>query len=415
MPQRDDEGISLVEVMVAMGVFVVASLALLSVLSTGLAGTFDNRARVTATQVAASDIDAARAKAAADYYSLGSETYDRLVDGRTYTVNRVVDHQMATTTPSSCVGSSARQLYKKVTTTVTTPRTRMKAVRADTLVKAPVYDPNSPTGAIGLVVIDRSGNALADLTADAGGMTRKTDSKGCAFFDGLAAGNHTATVTRSGSVTVAGSPTLSRSVTVSPGQITSAVLRVDTSATLTVNSTRCCASPTTSFVRPTGLSATLSSPDRASSTRVDYPSKAVVGGDLTWAAFPSPAGYDAYLGPCQAVKRTDSEPGTTPPKVLLPLSTVTVQITGGNASSTFAQGKTVKVVWKGSPCAETLTFNTVTDSACKPNSNGADGCWLYVAVPAGSWRFEIDGTPQYFKDATISGSSSHSLSISVPL
>jgi hypothetical protein len=91
-------------------------------------------------------------------------------------------------------------------------------------------------------------------------------------------GTHTATVTRPGSVTIAGSPTLSRQVSVSKGQITSQVLRIDTSVPVTTNSSRCCTAPVTEFVLPTGLVSTISSPDRMSPTRVDYPAKTVVGG-----------------------------------------------------------------------------------------------------------------------------------------
>ena len=416
VPHHDDDGLSLVEVMVAMGVFVAASLALLSVLTSTVAGTFDNRARVTAAQVAASDIDTARAKAAADYYTLASETYDKVVDGRIYTVSRTVAATLSTGSTSSCIGSvSARQLYKRVTTQVTTPRARMKPVRADTVVKAPVYDPNSPTGAIGLVVIDRSGDPLAGLTADAGGITRTTDAKGCAFFDGLPAGTHTATVQRPGSVTIAGSTSLSRPVTVSAGQITSQVLRVDTAVNLTVNSTRCCATPLTKFVLPTGLTATVSSPDRTAATRVDYPAKTVVGGvDMTWPVFPAPGGYDAYLSPCQGAKHAWTEPGTTPPKVLLPLSTVSVQMHGSNASAGIAGGRSVKVVWTGAGCTEVLTFATATDPSCKPNFNGTDGCWVYIAVPAGTWRLELDGYPQYNISGTVAESTSYTVQIAVP-
>jgi Tfp pilus assembly protein PilV len=415
--QLDDDGVSLVEVMVAMGVFVVSSLSLLGVLSTTMAGTFDNRARVTAAQVAASDIDAARARGTSDYFSLGSDTYPKVVDGRTYTVVRAVQPTLSTGTTSSCVGStSARQLYKRVTTTVTTPRARMKPVRADTLVKAPVYDPNSSTGAIGLVVIDRAGNPLPGLSAEAGGLTRTTDAKGCAFFDVLPAGTHTATVTRPGYVTIAGSPVLSRAVTVSAGQITAQVLRIDVAVNLTVNSTRCCTAPITSFVLPTGLTATLSSPDRTLATRVDYPAKTVVGGlDLTWAAFPSPAGYDAYLGPCQAAKHTDAEPGTLPPKVLLPLSTVRVQLSGGNASSEYARDKAVTATWLTTACTETLSFGTRTDATCKANANGTDGCFLSLAVPPGLWRFEIVGQPTLHTDAQVTEATSRSVTINVPL
>lgn len=411
---RAEDGVSLVEVMVAMGVFVVASLSLLSVLSTSMAGTFDNRARVTAAQVAASDIDTARAKGAGDYYGLASDTYDRVVDGRTYTVTRTVAPTLSTGATSSCIGSgSARQLYKRVTTRVTTPRARMRPVRADTMVKAPVYDPNSSTGAIALVVIDRAGGPLAGLPADAGGINRTTDANGCAFFDGLPAGTHTATVTKPGHVTIAGSTALSRQVTVNAGQITSQVLRIDKAITLTVNASRCCTEPLSKFARPNGASISLASPDRTSATRVDYPTQPVVGGDQTWSVFPNPSGYEAWLGPCQPPKRIASEPGTAPVGTLK-LSTITVQLTGTNASAGIAGNRGVKVLWKGSTCNEVLTFNAATDPSCKPSFDGVSGCYVHVAVPAGTWRLEVDGYPQYGVQGTVAEGTSYSVKIPVP-
>lgn len=389
---RDPQaGLTLVEVMVAMVLFVVGSLSLLSVLTSSMTGTFDNRARVTAANLAASDIDAARS---VDYYSLpvGSTTYDRTVDGRVYKVVRDVQVTMSSgAATSSCVGSgSARQAHKRVSTRVETAfRGRTRPVRADTLVRAPVFDPNG-NGAIAFVVIDRQGSPLSGLPVSVPGVSRTSDANGCAFLDGLPAGTHEVTVVRSGSVTLAGSTALRRSVPVTAGLISSAVLRIDTAATITVRAAIFDGSSVISpndYNLPTGLTATIAAPDRATPTRTVYPGRSVTpttaNTDLTWTAFPSKGGYDAYLGPCTAIAHSDSEPGTTPPRMVLSLSPTKVKLKVPGSQDTKARDKEVRLFWLEPGCSETLTY------AARSNSTCTNTCEVRLAVPAGRYLFRV--------------------------
>ncbi len=405
---------SLVEVMVAMGIFVLGSLSLLSVLTSGMSGTFDNRARVTAANLAAADIDEARS---IDYYALSNGDVTKTVDGRDYRVVRTVSTTMSSGDTSSCVGSgSNKQRYKRVSTRVETAfRGRTRPVRADTLVKAPVFDPNSARGAIAFVVIDRNGNPLAGLPVNAASVDLTTDARGCTFFDGLLPGTYVVTVTRAGSVRIDGSTTLSRSVTVTAGQISSEAMRIDVAANVTVRTDVYDGTTVkTGFELPTGLQARLAAPDRATATKYESAGKTVTeGADLTWTAYPSPGGYDAYVGPCSAVRHTDSEPGTSPPRIDLGLSPVTVQITGGTNDNLKGQSKTVSAAWLSSPsCSEPLSYAGKTSSICKVNSNGTDGCWLYIALRPGTWRLTLEGGT-YFADVTVESRKALSAEINV--
>lgn len=391
-----DRGVSLVEVMVAMALFVAGSLSLLSVLTSTVSGTFDNRARITAANLAAGDIDEARSL---DYYSLGNLDVTKTVDGRDYRIVRTVATTMASgANTSSCVGAgSAKQLYKRVTTRVETAfQGTAQPVRADTLVKAPVFDPNSARGAIAFQVIDRTGAPLAGLPVSIPGTNLTSDSRGCAFFDALLPASYDVTVQKSGAVRIDGSSSLTKSVAVSAGQISADVLRIDTAATVTVMSNVFNGSTAvTGYTMPSGVQATIAAPDRGSVTRTTYPSKAVTAGaDLVWPVYPAPGGYDAWLGPCSPVRHSDSEPATTPPRTVLPLSPVTVQLTATNGSGNAnGRGRSVTVSWVSSPsCTETLTFATSTGTGCNATSNGSDGCYLYFGVPAGTWNFKVDGT-----------------------
>ncbi len=386
-----DGGLTLVEVMVAMVLFAVGSLALLSVLMSGMSSTFDNRARVTAANLAAADIDEARSL---DYYSLTSVApKEKFVGGRTYWVSRDVVVTMASgASTSSCVGSgSAKQLHKRVSTRVETtfrsPST--KSARADTLVKAPLFDPSSPTGAIALAVIDRQGKALSGLGASVPSASRTTDSNGCAFFDGLPAGDHVVTVVRSGSVTRQGSTSLTRTVNVTPGQIAPSVLRIDTAVSLkAMSNVFDGTTAVTGFSLPNGLAARVSAPERGIPTKIDYAAQTLTAGaDVAWTAYPDPGGYDAYTGPCSPVVHLDAEPGTSP-RAVLPLSPVTVWLQGKNsADNTRTRSKSPTAEWSVSGCAESLGWPVSTSSSCEASSNGSDACIVKVGVPPGSWKF----------------------------
>lgn len=411
-----DAGLTLVEVMVAMVLFLIGSLSLLSVLTSSTSGTFDNRARLTAANLAASDVDEARSL---DYYALAPADYWQTVDGRAYRVVREVTVTMASgASTSTCVGSgSAKQLHKKVSTRVETAfRGSTRPVRADTIVEAPIFDPNSARGAIGFVVSDRNGDPLAGLPVSVLGINRTTDASGCVFFDGLAPGDYTVTVTRSGSVTQAGSSTLATTVRVSPGQITSESMRVDTAVDVTVLSDVFDGSTAqVGFTPPSGTSATIAASDRDNVTRITYPGKAVTpGADLVWSVFPAAGGYDAWLGPCSPVAHSDSEPGTTPPRTVLPLSPVTVVLKATNGGSNpNGRGKSVSVSWVSSPpCAEALTFATSTSTKCEATSQGVPQCIVRLGVPAGTWAFTVDGS-SFTTTATIASRTAHTVTIDV--
>lgn len=378
-----------------MVLFVLGSLSLLSVLTSSLSGTFDNRARLTATNLAAADIDEARSL---DYFALAPADYVRTVDGRDYRVVReVVVTTASGSATSACVGSGGvKQFHKKVSTRVTTafrsPTT--KAVRADTLVDAPLFDPSSTKGAIGFTVLDRTSAPLPGLAVAVPGHNRTTDSRGCAFFDVLDPGDYAVTVTRSGSITRAGSTTLSKTVKVTAGKITADSLRVDAAVTFAVGLAAYDGTTlVTGFTPPAGSNATIAASDRSNVTRITYPTKPVtVGVDTTWTAYPSPGGYDAWLGTCSSlVGHADSEPGTSP-RAVVALSPVTVHLKGkDNGDADKTQNKSVSLTWRPtSGCTETLSYTPTTAGGCSPNST-SNQCLLSLAVPPGTWNFKING------------------------
>ena len=408
-----DDGMSLVEVMVAMALFVLGSLSLLVVLTSSASGSHDNRSRLTAANLAASDIDEARTLA---YGNLQDKITPVTVDGRRYTVVREVEHTPATAAQAStCLGSgSTRQLHKRVSTRVepeagwrgktTTP------VRSDTLVRSPVFDPAKTTeGAIGLLVLDRTGATLSGMSLQVSASTRTTDGRGCVYFDGLPAGTYTVNVVTSGWVTVAG--TTSITMTVRNGQISSQVLRIGRTARITVathihdgtapvNNPGLWAWPTSGSV-----TARLASPDRATPTRFETTPQPLssLTAEPFWDSYPQPAGYEAFLNPCSVPVRTASEPATSP-RVVVPLRPVRVNLTHGG-SSEKARNRTVVVERApGVDCGEPPLYAAASSTTTSTCSND---CNVHFAMPSGTWRFKVlaagSNLPEKSLVATVSG------------
>ena len=390
-------GFSLVEVMVAMVLFIVGLLSLLAVFTSTLASSFDNRARLTAASLAASDIDQARAL---DYYALVDASATKVVDGRSYQVAREVTVLMSSgSDTSSCVGSgSARQVYKKVSTSVSTSfRSSTRPIRSDTVVRAPVFDPTTARGAIGFRVLARNATPMSGVQVSTGGPTVSTDPDGCVFFDALVPGSYTITVTPSpgGYVTESGSSSLTQTVTVPAGQVVASTMVIARPATVRVTTNVYNGLLVTpGHTLPTGVSARLATPDRLATTRTETAAQALSAGTaVTWTVYPSTGGYDAYLSPCTPVVHPVTEPATTVDAVLA-LSPVTVTLTtssNGNNSANRIRNKTITAQWvpTSGTCSEPVTtFATSTSSTCGT-------CSVQLALPAGRWRLTIAGTSDF--------------------
>jgi hypothetical protein len=69
-----------------------------------------------------------------------------------------------------------------------------------------------------------------------------------------------------------------------------------------------------------------------------------------------------------------------------------VRLVGSNGGDDWkARNRTVQLISAGTPsCTETLNYaNTATAGDCASNSSGSNQCWLYIAVPPGTWTFKV--------------------------
>ena len=387
---RRDGGMTIVEVVVAMVVFAIVALGLLTSVTKSLALTRDNRARVVAANLAESEIGIVRATVYDQIVALPPRT--QTVGQLTYTVSRSVSSVLAGGTGSACSGGSVtREIYKKVAVKVTFPTMAgTRPVQADTIVRAPDAAVGTTTGAIGATVIDRAGQPVPGVTVAVGAVSGVTDDSGCVYLNGLTPGNLTVTASLLGYVTPAGATSSSSVVGVTAGVISSPQFQLDAATTVSVRVAVLAADgselPTYTLPRSSsqaGVVPLLDNPDRTTVTRTTLTGP-VTGAAATWqvAAYPFGNGYEAHLGACgPGVAVTTPQGGAA--SVTLGLAPVDVQLAVAPPAVTATlAGRTVQAVAVGA-CAQTWTGLVAT---------AADGS-LKLGLPYGTWRLTVVGDP----------------------
>lgn len=374
----------------AMAVFIIGMLSLLAVLTGSLNTTSDNRSRVVAANIAASDIDQARNSLS--YSQLVTTSYTATVDHRNYQVFRSVAVTLSSGSNNVCIGGGSRQqLYKRVSTRVEFPfKESVQPVRSDTLVYAPIYDPTSNNGAAGLSVIDRNGQPVEGASVTVGGVTVVTNEAGCAFVDNLVPGSYTATASDPSFVDPTGNATPSTPVGVTAGQITNQTFQLDRAATAIVTPRLSGGSGT--YVLPTSLTARLLAPNRSGASPKGPAAQSVATANSALSftpIYPSKTGYEAFLGSCSTGFNVSSEPGASS-SVDLPMTPVDITVTSTSLNVPILQAKTIRADWAGSGCSspETLSFATTlsTTGTLVPLSTTGTA---KIALPPGVWKLYL--------------------------
>lgn len=389
---HDDAGLGLVEVIVAMFVFALISLSMLTSITKSLTLSRDNRGRVVAASLAASQLDAVRQQAQdLDNYNLLTTTTlpAQTIDGVRYTVYVSVDPVFADGNGNACSGgNNTREVYKKVSVRVVFPtEAHAQPVRADTIVRTPSVSAGSSAGAIGASVIDRNGQPVEGVTVTVGASNAQTDEGGCAYLPGVSAGNYSVVVSRTGYVSVTGATSVTRTVGVTSGVISSPQFQLDAASTLQTRVAVLAAngSELTGYGFPrtastVGVVPYLENPDTTSPTRTTLTGTATSTAS-TWsvAAFPFSNGYVGHLGTCGTQVPVIANPGTSTPVSLglAPLGLAVTQAPGYPAVPIV--NRTIQAVSTVAGCSETYTSQATT---------AADGT-LKLALPYGNWNLSV--------------------------
>ncbi|ROP75405.1 prepilin-type N-terminal cleavage/methylation domain-containing protein [Frigoribacterium sp. PhB107] len=210
-PAERDTGFSLVEVIVAMMVFTIISIGVAYTITNSLVLTRESRARAIATQLAAQDIDLLRS--VKDVFTIVDKTWTTEVGGTTYEVTRRASWATTTSNTTICGTGTGTLQYKQVEVSVSYAGMRPGGEITSATAIAPnsrINDPNK--GTIVVEVLGASGTGTSGVTVQIAAATdspngavapptpAKTDSTGCTYALGLAAGNYQVTISKGGAV-----------------------------------------------------------------------------------------------------------------------------------------------------------------------------------------------------------------------
>lgn len=297
---HNDDGITLIEVLIAMMIFAMISTGviytMISVLSVGR----DSRARQAAANLAAEAVD--RAREELDIFALQDGTYTRNLNGDTFRVTRDTEWVSDPAADIVCGGGGGALRYKRVNITVTWDNMRpsTEAVRSDTVVdpKSRINDPLKGTilvsvlngdglGTVGVTVTAQPITAAGDLTGSPLPSVT-TDAAGCAYLLRVEPGSYRVTIAKTGyrDVTNVASPTVDTGVAASA--TASVAFNYDRMATFRLTYA--------AGVEPVPLVANAMSTSFLSTYGSVLPAATGTGNPRDFTMFPFASGYDIIAG-----------------------------------------------------------------------------------------------------------------------
>jgi hypothetical protein len=346
-----------------------------------------NSSRVVAANLAAREMEIIRGLTANDVADGDAATRTVVMDGQKFYVDQTATLDVAGGTGSACSGASGPAAFKRVTVRVSWDRMNgVRPIQSDTIKALSVRGLTNGKGVVSVPVEDATGAGVVGIPVTLGGLTRTTTSDGCAVFAGMAPGtSYVATATSIGYVGRGSETTVSSSaITVTAGEITKVpALLYDRAAEISL----AVQAPAT-YPVPDGLGVTLGNPI-FTGTYKTFPSCAGAAPSCAWPdagrkrvgwLFPSPAGYQAWLGTCSTARVSGAPTLTT--------------TAGGSSTGTPPSLGAMAVTVKAGASYRSGYTVTATNSACSESfvlpgvSGTSDATALRIALPAGTWRLQ---------------------------
>lgn len=400
---------TLVEVVVAFGLFAILSTSVLGLVVTAAKTTSEDARRVVANHLATREMEITR-----DIFDSATRGPDRLqtnrrvnpspmpggtagedlvVDGVPYTVVRTMQPvSVGSTATTACDEGATNELaYFKVKVEVSwnglgdRPPVTMNTIMTPR--KGTYSDLN---GHIGVKVIDANGQpreavpvrAVATSGASVGAIrTGDTASDGCVLLAELVAGNYTVTVSQPGYVDRQGNPTATVTANVQSKQLWRSVVDYDRAASINVNLV-----PTNPAYAVPPSVATGSIPVTVGNSGLTPSGTKTIAGSGTSRSltnlWPFPSGYQLWAGGCAANNPGDlaaepvpSDDPTAPATTTVPLASMRVV----------------------APAGTTITAKQNADAGCSAGATVVLGTVpaggvLRTSLPYGTWRLTRTGS-----------------------
>jgi prepilin-type N-terminal cleavage/methylation domain-containing protein len=398
---KAEDGLSLVELLVAISVFALVMTAVIATLGGALTLTRNNKSRAVAANLAAQEMDVVRA-ASFTALAAGNVTSSQTVDNVKYTIDRDSEWLTSASTSSPCDSASGSSLsFLRVTVSVSWPQMAgTKPVTTQTIVTPPVgaYDPN--TGHIAVKLRDRDAqpleNYLVTSVGASGTRTALTDAAGCAFFAFEPVGDYTVSLSTAGYVDGQGVSNPSQTVSVVLGAIVSLAFDYDQSASIQLTMSGSGSGTLPAAGLPVSLANTHYLPlGQKVFAAAPGPTRTLAN------LFPYSDGYDRWVGSCADADPEGQKPANGGPFYPGASRDATVAADPGAISSSSIVVQSVKVHVQRSTgvarvgatvvavhaadngCASgmSITFATTTDALGD----------TYGLLPFGLWTFTVSG------------------------
>ncbi len=211
-PRPDDEGFTLIEVMVALLIFVIVSTATVGLLILGLRLVRENTARVQAAGIAQTQLDSLRQRGAA-LVPVGVSTTAPQGTSTRFTVRTTSQWVgLGQGTASACQAATPGQAYLRVAIDVSSPDLRGPQHVESVIIPEPGQGPGAgitgPTGAVAIAVADQNGQPVSDVVVSGtdtavplNAFSVTTGSDGCVYLPAMrVSGSLVVTVAKAGYV-----------------------------------------------------------------------------------------------------------------------------------------------------------------------------------------------------------------------
>ncbi|MDQ1475680.1 MAG: hypothetical protein QOE62_909 [Actinomycetota bacterium] len=375
----DDDGFTVIEVVVAMTILLVALLASAFMFSNAMLVSGNTRNRVVAANLATQAMEDVRGLAA-NPSTFGTIPLNstalpvQTVNGLAYTITQTTQFVGQSSSTSSCDSPPATtNLIMQVTEVVTWPNMGgTQPVRETTTLSPPVGVYSSSSGSIAAKVYDSTGAVASSINVQVTGpqsVTQQTSSEGCAYFAFLPAGSYTVTVIEGTGVGDQEVVAPAQATSVAVGQTASLQFLYDKPAAVTV--TLPAGPPPPASGIPVSVANTGLQP---------YSQFTFASGTTTASLYPYANGYTVFAGNC-----TDNNPlgKDTNRALFYPTATPAVLNTPPNGTATapaslytvalHVQTSTAVAVPNTTPTAdETTTFGVPYTAVCTSGTaNGA--------------------------------------------
>lgn len=241
IPATAESGVSLVEIIVAMMIFALISIGVISSMTLMLTQTNQARSREVATNLAAQTIDTARATT--NLFNLLDDSPDITVDGQVFHVDRKTQWVSDPTLNAACGAGGGALQYKRVNVTVKWDGmlSPSNPVRADTLIapKARVSDPEQGTILVSVGSLPGSGTAgtagvTITTTPALSPPPSPTDAQGCSYLLKVPPGTYTIKVSKAGYVDPKQNAQPSQTISIGAGTSIAASFQLDQQKPLTI-------------------------------------------------------------------------------------------------------------------------------------------------------------------------------------